>query len=100
MVTQAAARHRLALLEPPLDLLARLPASLRLRDVEFARFRDLSRLKRPTFVKPADPLGRCFDAGVYSAARDIRAPRRIDPDLPVLVAEPVEWLAEFRCFVR
>src|SRR5262249_30239083 len=47
---QAAARYRLVLLEPPLDLLAGLPASLRLRDVEFARFRDLSRLSRPTFV--------------------------------------------------
>ncbi len=97
---QAADRYRLALLEPPLALLARLPASLRLRDVEFGRFRDLSRLKRPTFVKPADPLDRCFDAGVYTDARDIRAPRGIDPDTPVLVAEPVEWLAEFRCFVR
>ncbi|HVT68398.1 MAG TPA: ATP-grasp domain-containing protein, partial [Trebonia sp.] len=100
VVRQAADRYRLALLEPPLDLLARLPASLRLRDVEFARFRDLSRLKRPTFVKPADPLDRCFDAGVYSDARDIRATRVIDPSLPVLVAEPVEFLAEFRCFVR
>lgn len=97
---QAADRYRLALLEPPLDLLARLPASLRLRDVEFARFRDLSRLKRPTFVKPADPLDRCFDAGVYSDARDIRTPRGIAADMPVLVAEPVDFLAEFRCFVR
>jgi len=100
VVKQAAARYRLALLEPPLDLLARLPASLRLRDVEFAQFRDLSRLKRPTFVKPADPLDRCFDAGVYSNPGDIRAARGIDPDTPVLVAEPVEFLAEFRCFVR
>jgi protein-tyrosine phosphatase len=99
VVTQAAARYRLALLEPPLDLLARLPACLLMRRVEFGRFRDLSRLKRPTFVKPADPLDRCFDPGSYADARDIRAPRGIDPDMPVLVAEPVEWLAEFRCFV-
>jgi protein-tyrosine phosphatase len=100
VVRQATARYQLALLEPPLDLLARLPASLRLRDVEFGRFRDLSRLKGPTFIKPADPLERCFDAGVYSDSRDIRAPRGIDPSLPVLVAEPVDFLAEFRCFVR
>jgi hypothetical protein len=91
---------RLALLEPPLDLLTRLPATLLLRDVEFARFRDLSRLRRPTFVKPADPLDRCFDAGTYADVRAIRAPWGIDPDTPVLLAEPVEWLAEFRCFVR
>jgi protein-tyrosine phosphatase len=100
VVMQAAAHFRLALLEPPLDLLARLPASLLLRRVEFARFRDLSRLTRPTFVKPADPLDRCFDAGIYAAACDIRAPWGIDPETPVLVADPVEWLAEFRCFVR
>ncbi len=99
VVTQAASRYRLALLEPPLDLLARLPASLLLRDVEFAHFRDLSRLKRPTFVKPADPLDRCFDAGIYRSSNDIRPPLGISPDTPVLVAEPVEWLAEFRCFV-
>src|SRR5262249_28951313 len=97
---QAAARYRLVLLEPPLDLLAGLPASLRLRDVEVARFRDLSRLRRPAFVKPADPLGRGFAAGGCSAARAIGAAREIDPDTPVLVAEPVEFLAEFRCFVR
>src|SRR5262249_57013314 len=97
---RAPAACRRPLVEPPLDLLARLPAALLLRDVEFGRFRDLSRLRRPTFVKPADPLDRCFDAGVYANARDIRAPRGIDPDTPVLVAEPVEWLAEVRCFVR
>ena len=79
---QAAVKFRLALLEPPLDLLARLPASMLLREVQFARFRDLSRLQGPTFVKPADPLDKCFDAGVYSDARDIRAPRGIDPDAP------------------
>jgi hypothetical protein len=100
LALQVAQRFRLALLEPPLDLLARLPASLLLRDVQFARFRDLSRLRRPTFVKPADPLHKSFDAGVYRNVRDIRAPRGIDPAIPVLLAEPVEWLAEYRCFIR
>jgi protein-tyrosine phosphatase len=96
---RAADRYGLVLLEPPFDLLARLPGSLLLREVQFARFRDLSRLKRPTFVKPADPLDKCFDAGTYASPRDIRAPKGIDPETPVLVAYPVEWLAEFRCFV-
>jgi hypothetical protein len=99
LAQQIAARFHLVLLEPPLDLLARLPASLRLREVQYARFSDLCRLKRPTFVKPADALDKCFDAGTYSHVRDIRAPRGIDPETPVLVAEPVEWLAEYRCFV-
>jgi hypothetical protein len=94
-----ASRFRLALLEPPLDLLARLPLAYRQRLVEYGQFSDLNRLKAPTFVKPADALNKAFDAGIYANARDIRAPRGIDPHTPVLVAEPVEWLAEYRCFV-
>jgi len=97
---QVAARYRLALLEPPLDLLARLPPSLLLREVQFARFRDLSRLKRSVFLKPADPLDKCFDVGTYANPRDIRAPKGIAPETFVLAAEPVEWRAEYRCFVR
>jgi hypothetical protein len=96
----AAAHLHLALIEPPLDLLVRLPPSLLSREVQYARFGDLSRLRRPAFVKPADPLDKCFDAGTYASARDIRTPRAIDPGTPVLVAEPVEWLAEYRLFVR
>ncbi len=97
---EAAARFHLALLEPPLDLLARLPASLRLREVQYASLRDLRRLQRPAFIKPADPLNKCFDAGTYAGRAEIRVARGIDPATPILVAEPVEWLAEFRCFVR
>jgi hypothetical protein len=96
---EAAARLGLAFIEPPLDLLARLPVEFRRRAVQFARFGDLDRLGAPTFVKPADALNKVFDAGVYANVRDIRAPRGVRPDEPVLVAEPVEWSAEYRCFV-
>src|SRR5258708_24070007 len=61
-----ASHYHLALLEPPFDLLARLPMDFRLRAVEYARFGDLSRLKAPTFVKPADALNKSFDAGIYA----------------------------------
>jgi protein-tyrosine phosphatase len=64
VLRQAAARYRLALLEPPLDLLARLPASLLLRTVEFASFRDLSRLKRPKPRSPALPPAFVVDVGL------------------------------------
>ena len=94
-----ASRFRLALLEPPFDLLAKLPLEFRLRTVEYARFSDLGRLKAPTFVKPADALNKSFDAGIYSSAVDIRAPKGIDAINPVLVSEPVEWSAEYRCFI-
>jgi protein-tyrosine phosphatase len=96
---EVAKHYRLALLEPPLDLLCRLPAPLLQRRVEYTRFRDLVRLRKPAFVKPADPLDKCFDAGTYADAASIRVANAIDLETPVLVADPVEWLAEFRCFV-
>ena len=94
-----AARFDLALLEPPLDLLAKIPLAFRQRAVEYCRFSDLQKLHKPTFVKPADALRKLFDAGVYADVRDIRTPKNIDARTPVLIAEPVEWSAEFRCFV-
>lgn len=94
-----AARFRLALLEPPLDLLARLPLEFRLRAVEYGAFRDLSRLKAAAFIKPADPLNKAFDAGISADFRNIRAPQGVDSCTPILVAEPVQWLAEYRCFI-
>jgi ATP-grasp domain, R2K clade family 2 len=97
---EAASRFGLALLEPPFDLLASLPLEFRRRAVEYARFGDLGRLRAPTFVKPADALNKSFDAGVYANPRDIRAPKGVSDDNPVLLAEPVDWSAEYRCFVR
>ena len=99
-VALAVASHfGLAFVEPPLDLPARLPTPFLNRAVQYARFRDLDRLAAPAFVKPADALRKAFDAGVYSSRDQIRAPRGVPPETPVLVSDPVEWLAEFRCFV-
>jgi hypothetical protein len=94
----AAEQFGLALLEPPLDLLARLPLAFRRRRVEYCQLKDL-RLAAPTFVKPADPLNKVFDAGVYTDLRQIRAANDLDPRTPILMSEPVEWLAEYRCFI-
>jgi ATP-grasp domain-containing protein len=94
-----AARFRLALLEPPLDLLTRLPLEFRLRAVEYGTYRDLSRLKAPAFIKPADPLNKAFDAGVSTDSRILSVPKNVDSDTPILLAEPVQWLAEYRCFI-
>lgn len=95
-----ATQLQLVLLEPPLDLLAKLPREFRQRAVEYSCFRDLSGLKAPAFVKPADALNKSFDPGIYASARDIRAPKEVDANTPVLVAEPVQWSAEYRCFIR
>lgn len=94
-----AARLDLILIEPPLDLLARLPSEFLLRRVEFATFGDLRRLRTPTFVKPADAMDKAFDPGIYSSVRDIRTIKDVSDDFPVLLAEPVEWSAEYRCFI-
>jgi hypothetical protein len=97
--TRAATALDLALLEPPFDLLARVPERFLRRRVHFARFADLNRLTARAFVKPADPLDKWFDAGLYSDSRDIRTRNRECPLAPVLVSEPVEWSAEYRYFV-
>ena len=93
-----ATRFDLALFEPLLDLLARVPLDLRLRDIRFCTLRELSRLQGPLFVKPADPIAKVFDAGVYRRLDDLLA-RGLDRETPVLVSEPIEWTSEFRCFV-
>jgi hypothetical protein len=95
-----AAALGLALLEPPLDLLTRVPDRYLRRRVEAATFGDLGRLRGPTFVKPADPLDKWFDAGVYADVRDIRTRGPGRPDAPVLLSEVVEWSVELRYFVH
>jgi hypothetical protein len=99
LALMAAYSLNVALLEPPLDLLTRVPERFLRRPVESATFGDLDRLQGRTFVKPADPLDKWFDAGLYSDVRDIRTRGRSRPDTPVLLSEPVEWLVEVRYFV-
>ncbi|HET6246491.1 MAG TPA: ATP-grasp domain-containing protein [Tepidisphaeraceae bacterium] len=94
-----AAQFNLALLEPPLDILARLPRALSLRQIEFTRWCDLGRFSAARFLKPADPLAKVFDAGIYRDRNEVRVTKPFPGQTPVLAAEPVEWLAEFRCFV-
>jgi ATP-grasp domain, R2K clade family 2 len=99
LALEVASCYNLALLEAPFDLLPKLPIEFRLRIVEYGCFSDLQRLKKATFIKPADALNKSFDAGVYSRVTDIRAPEGINPRTPILASEPVEWSAEFRCFI-
>lgn len=99
LAVQAARALDVALLEPPFDLLTRVPAPFLRRAVEFTTFADLARLQRRVFVKPADPLDKWFDAGLYANARDVHTRGRSCPDAPVLLSEPVEWSVELRYFV-
>jgi hypothetical protein len=99
LAVMAAYSLNVALLEPPFDLLARVPEKFLRRRMHAATFGDLARLQGRTFVKPADPLDKWFDAGLYADVRDIRTKGQNRPEAPVLVSEPVEWSVELRYFV-
>jgi hypothetical protein len=96
---QVAERFHLALLEPPWDLLARTPYALRHGTVEFTHYDQLQPFESPMFVKPADVRRKAFDAGLYTDVRSARREAPLDPHMPVLLSEPVEWLEEHRCFI-
>lgn len=87
----------LALLEPPIDWLPAVPAFWLNRDVRFATLAEARSLTTPIFVKPAD--NKVFDARVYHGASELPAVGTLPESLPVLLAEPVEWEVEFRCFM-
>ena len=55
----------LALLEPPLDWVTRLPMRYRRRRVYFSNLAEARRHDRPAFIKPADD--KCFPAAVYAS---------------------------------
>ena len=88
---------RIELIEPPFGWLPDLPEAWRKRDVRLTDLASARAVDRPAFIKPADD--KCLSAQVY-AARDALPSRDVLPDAtPVLIAEPVEWEVEFRCFV-
>jgi hypothetical protein len=97
---ECAAHFGLCLIEPPLDLLARVPTELLARTVRYGTLAKVSNVRGPVFVKPADPVLKSFDAGVYRSVGDVRGRSPLDPRTPTLVSEPVEWTSEFRCFMR
>jgi hypothetical protein len=87
----------LALLEPPLSWLTDLPYKYRCRDVSFTTLKHARERLEPTFVKPADD--KCFIAKVFTSGLELPEEAVLPGITPVLAAEPVEWIVEFRCFV-
>lgn len=85
----------LQLLDPEPDWLVRLPDEFRKRDVLLTVLREARSFQEPRFVKP--PNDKSFNAQVYATGADL--PPEFDDTTPVLVAEPVDWQVEFRCFV-
>ena len=87
----------IVLLEPPFDWLAGLPDQYSKRDVRYAVLSDARQVGAPAFVKPADD--KSFPARVYPSGVALPSEDVLPGTLPVLIAEPVTWGAEFRCFV-
>jgi hypothetical protein len=87
------------LIEPTFDWLAQLPEPYRRRPVRSATVAEARRLTIPAFLKPADPMHKCFDSGVYPGGWAIPDRRGFPDSTPVLIAEPVAWEVEYRCFL-
>jgi hypothetical protein len=88
-----AERLGLTLLEPEEAWLASLPEPLTRRRVSAVPLAEARRMPGPIFAKP--PNDKSFEARVYSSGADLPEG---DESRLVLVAEPVRWLSEFRCF--
>ena len=87
----------LALLEPSFEWLPMLAAEYRRREVRLATLEEARRLQQPAFVKPADD--KCFLAAVFPSGKQLPGEDVLSSGTPVLIAEPVNWEVEFRCFV-
>lgn len=85
----------LAVIEPPEDFLVRLPAEYVGRDVRLLAAAEARTLPGPVFLKP--PNYKAFPARVYASAAELP---EMPAEDPVLASEPVEWIAEFRFFIR
>ena len=84
-----------SLIEPPVNWLAELPGEYTQRWVRFTTIRNARTATTRQFVKP--PNDKSFEARVYDTGLDL--PSDPDDETPVLVADPVVWTIEFRCFV-
>ncbi|WP_433170358.1 ATP-grasp domain-containing protein [Actinoallomurus sp. CA-150999] len=85
----------MALLDPPLDLLAALPAYFTGRHVELITLGQARGHRVPRFVKPA--AGKLFPAGVRPDGTGL--PSDLPAELPVLSAEPVAFAEEYRLHI-
>lgn len=87
----------LTLVTPPIDWLPQLPAPYRKRWVRGATLAEARAWSDRAFIKPADD--KSFPARVYDSGSESVGAALLADELPVLIAEPVTWEIEFRCFV-
>ena len=77
----------------PEDWLVRLPYEFRKREICLTSLGEARELNERIFVKP--PNDKSFSADVYRSGAEL--PEEFDDSMSVLVAEPVEWVTEYRC---
>jgi hypothetical protein len=87
-----------ALLDVPFDWLPRLPDHHRRRAVRLDTLGRARAARAPAFVKPADGR-KGFPGRVYASGAALPGPDALPDATPVLVAEPVRWRVEIRCYV-
>lgn len=92
-------QHRLTLIEPTFDLLAKTPLRYTQRRVRAMTLGHAIALEERMFVKPADCTHKCFDAAVAESGRWIHCADSVPRTTPVLVSEPVDWENEYRAIV-
>ena len=72
-------RHDLALIEPPLDVLAALPTRYTSRQIQFMSLAEAESLDYRAFVKPADCTAKLFDAAVYESGQRVLRDDNLSP---------------------
>jgi hypothetical protein len=90
----------LALIEPTLDILVHLSEVYTKRQIRFGTLADLMETTTSVFAKSADTCYRLMSSGICKDGKPNLLPDKLaDPASPVLMAEPVHWLAEYRVIV-
>ncbi len=90
-----AAQLGITLSEPPEDWLVRLPFEYRHRTIQLSTLGEARKLTKSAFIKP--PNDKSFQARIYETGNLL--PPEFDDSQAVLVADPVRFDVEFRCFV-
>lgn len=90
-----ASKLSLKLLGPEENWLVKLPFQYRKRDVRLATLGEARQAARPAFVKP--PNEKLFTAQVFVSGQEL--PPDYEDSMSVLIAEPVAFEVEYRCFV-
>lgn len=94
MTEMIAEQLGLRLIDPPNDWLPNLPEEYRKRWVYLSTLGEARCMEKAAFIKP--PNDKSFPARVYQSEE---LPSDYPDEIPVLIAEIVEWEKEFRCFI-